>query len=88
MRCISTFAVMDAIDPELGATRRRFAAHLAETSPAAGHGTDPASLWASGSWTYRCSIPRRQEDGAILYVHISPSESPPRQAGGRSVASL
>jgi hypothetical protein len=70
MRCISTFAVMDAIDPELDAARRRFAAHLAETSPAAGHGTDPASLWASGSWTYRCSIPRRQEDGAILYVHV------------------
>jgi hypothetical protein len=70
MRCISTFAVMGAGDPELDTARRHLAAHLEETSPVAGHGTDPASLWASGSWAYRWSIPRRQDTGGILYVHV------------------
>jgi hypothetical protein len=69
MRCISTFAVMGASDPELAASRRRFAEYLEETGSMAA-GTDPASLWANSSWAYRCSIPRRQDDGAILYVHV------------------
>jgi hypothetical protein len=70
MRCISTFAVMGASDLELDTARRHLAAHLEKASPMAGPGTDPASLWASGSWAYRCSIPRRQDNGAILYVHV------------------
>jgi hypothetical protein len=69
MRCISTFAVMGASDPKLAASRRRFAEYLEETGCMAA-GTDPASLWANSSWAYRCSIPRRQDDGAILYVHV------------------
>jgi hypothetical protein len=70
MRCVSTFAVMGASDPELDTARRHLAAHLEETSPIASHVTDPASLRASGSWAYRCSIPRRQNNGVILYVHV------------------
>src|ERR1700681_307442 len=69
MRCSSTVAVIGASDPELAASRRRFAEYLEETGSTAA-GTDPASLWANSSWAYRCSIPRRQDDGAILYVHV------------------
>jgi hypothetical protein len=70
MRCISTFAVMDALDPELAAAQRRLAAYLEETSPAAEHGKNPASLWANTSLMYRWSIPRRQDNGTILYFHV------------------
>jgi hypothetical protein len=40
VRCISTFAVMGASDPELAASRRRFAEYLEETGSMAA-GTDP-----------------------------------------------
>jgi hypothetical protein len=70
MQCIPTFAVMDAIDPELAIAKRRLAAYFEETGGAVGHGADSAALWPNSVMTYLCSIPRRQDNGAILYVHV------------------
>jgi hypothetical protein len=70
MRCIPTFAVMGAIDPELAAAQERLAAYLEETSSAAGNSARSTVLRPNSVATYLCSIPRRQESGSIQYAHI------------------
>ena len=78
MRCISTLAVMRADDPELAAARQQLAAHLAEA------GAPPDCPEGIGSWNYQCSIPRRQDNGAIRYVHTFRHNG--RIAAGQNVA--
>jgi len=63
MRCIPTLAVMRADDPELAAARWRLALHLEDA------GAPPDCPEGIDAWTYRCSIPRRGDDGAIRYLH-------------------
>ncbi len=74
MRCISTLAVMNNSDHELGTARYRLAEQLAEIRRGAGLGeedaTDLKSVWAEAGWVYVCSVPRREEDGTIGYVHL------------------
>jgi hypothetical protein len=68
MRCIPTCAVMNAIDREWVAARRQLAAFLEETGPTP---DDDARVEAPDSaLTYLCSIPCRQSDGVIRYIHL------------------
>lgn len=74
MRCISTHAVMDGGNPELVEARRRLSLRLAEIK-ASIEGTEDdqaalASVWLESDWTYICSMPRREDDGAIRYLHL------------------
>jgi hypothetical protein len=68
MRSIPTFAVMSAIDPEWVAAKERLAAFLEETGLAPDG--DGAAEAPENVLTYLCSIPRRQDNGAIHYVHL------------------
>ncbi len=74
MRCISTLAVMNNGDHELAAARHRLGEQLAEIRSGAGLGEDESpdlkSVWGEAGWVYVCSVPRREEDGAIGYVHL------------------
>lgn len=74
MRCISTLAVMNNTDHELAAARYRLAEQLAEIRRGAGlcedESADLKSVWAEAGWIYVCSVPRREEDGTIGYVHL------------------
>jgi hypothetical protein len=68
MRCIPTFAVMAAIDPELAVAKRRLAAYFDEA--AAGPDAAATSLRSNSVLTYLYSMPRRQDNGVIRYVHL------------------
>jgi hypothetical protein len=70
MQCIPTFAVMGATDPELAAAKERLAAYFEETGAADGRRTGAPSPWSNSELTYRCSIPRRQDNGVIQYAHV------------------
>jgi hypothetical protein len=74
MRCIPTCAVMNAIDREWVAAREQLAAFLESTGPAP---DDDARAEAPDSaLTYLCSIPCRQSDGVIRYVHLFEQTGP------------
>ncbi len=68
MRCIPTCAVMNAIDREWVAAREQLAAFLEEAGPAP-HDEARAET-PDSALTYLCSIPSRQGNGVIRYVHL------------------
>jgi hypothetical protein len=51
---------MKAADPELAAAKRELSDYVARVTGA----RVSAELWA-----YRCSVPSRRDDGAIVYFH-------------------
>lgn len=74
MRCVPTCAVMDEGDTELAWARRQLQERL---SLMARHVTGAADATLSGDampwnmlqWRYLGSVPWREDDGAIVYVH-------------------
>ena len=68
MRCIPSFAVMSATDPEWVAAKQQLAAFLNDTGLASGR--DAQEEVADNPPSYLCSIPCRQNDGVIRYVHL------------------
>jgi hypothetical protein len=74
MRCISTHAVMDNGNPELVEARRRLSLRLTEIKAGMEDAEDSqaalAPIWAESEWSYVCSMPRREDDGAITYLHL------------------
>ncbi len=85
MQAIPTFAVMNAIDPELDIAKRRLAAYFEEAKSAMGHGLGAAARRQHGL-SYLCSIPRRYGGGEIRYVHIFQPSSVSAGDGYFSVA--
>lgn len=70
MRCIPTYAVMGAIDPELAVARERLTAYLEEVNAAATRSARSAALRSNSVAIYLCSVPRQQDGGSIQYAHI------------------
>jgi hypothetical protein len=75
MRCILTRAIMDRADPEYATALRS----LAQQSTAmrryltreAGTGTvDDPKAWSIDNWQYLASVPFREDDNTIRYVHV------------------
>jgi hypothetical protein len=68
MRCIPSFAVMNATDRELAVARQQFTAFLKDAGLLPDH--DVPAEASDSALTYLCSIPCRQGDGVIRYVHL------------------
>jgi hypothetical protein len=75
MRCVPTCAVMDEGDAELASARRQLqerlalmARHVTGTADAMPLSGD-ATPWNMLQWRYLGSVPWREDDGAIVYVH-------------------
>lgn len=66
MRCIPTRVLMAEKDPELVSAQARLRAHLASTGRLDGD----AMTGPEVSWRYLVSAPFREDDGAIIYVHV------------------
>lgn len=86
MKCIPTFAVMETIDPELDAAKRHLAAYFEAVKSMTRANEDGPSSRSAMTMTYLCSIPRRHDNGAILYVHIFRQDCPGRESGLFTVA--
>ena len=70
MQCIPTCAVMDTTDPELVSAKAHLTAYFTAAKLLARPDPVSAAAQPTANPIYLCSIPRRQENGAISYVHI------------------
>jgi hypothetical protein len=68
MRCIPSFAVMNATDREHVVAKEQLVAYLRDSNLAAANGLAVAEC--DSALTYLCSIPYRQDDGVVRYVHL------------------
>jgi hypothetical protein len=68
MRCIPCFAVMSVADREWVAARQQTVAFLKENGLTPDGDTPPGMV--ESALTYLCSIPCRQNNGIIRYVHL------------------
>jgi len=66
MLCIPTRVVMAEKDPELVSAQARLRAHLASTGRLDGD----AMMAPDVSLRYLVSAPFREDDGAIIYIHV------------------
>ena len=73
MRCVPSFAVMNATDREWAVAKDQLVAFLMESNPTP---NDSESELPDTAMTYLCSIPYRQDDGAIRYVHLFQYQDP------------
>jgi hypothetical protein len=73
MRCIPSFAVMNTTDRERAVAQGQLVAFLKETDPS---WDDPGPEAAENALTYLCSIPYRQDDGAIRFAHLFQRDDP------------
>jgi hypothetical protein len=74
MRCIPSFAVMNATDREQAAAKEHLVAYLQEAglTPA----NDPSVTACDSALSYLCSIPCRQDNDVIRYVHLFQYQDP------------
>jgi hypothetical protein len=68
MRCIPSFAVMNATDREQAVAKDHLVAYLQEASPTLAN--DPSRTASESTLRYVCSFPWRQDDDGIRYVHL------------------
>jgi hypothetical protein len=73
MRCIPSFAVMNATDGEWAVAKAQLVAFLKDTNQSS---DDLGSEVPGSTLTYLCSIPYRQDDGAIRYAHLFQHHDP------------
>lgn len=74
MRCIPSFAVMNATDRELAVAKEHLVAHLQEAGLTPANGSSVTVC--DSALSYLCSIPCRQDDDVIRYVHLLQHQDP------------
>ena len=74
MKSIPTRAVMPEGEPELAIAWGHLITRLqeleAECKMRERDGPETETLWSGRNWHYLCSIPRREDDGDIAYIHL------------------
>lgn len=68
MRCIPSFAVMNATDRERAVAQGHLVAYLQEAGLLTAN--EPPAAARDSAPSYLCSIPFRQDDDAVRYVHL------------------
>jgi hypothetical protein len=68
MRCIPSFAVMNATDREQAVAKEHLVAYLQTASPTPAN--DPSTTACDDALSYVCSFPWRQDECGIRYVHL------------------